>query len=318
MKTLMRKASVFAAALFLAVVLTSAVESPRYAYARCGTGVTTQIWSELNNRQTSDTVGGKTSETQDISSRSKHHSNNGTDSTSDTTLHINPDGSSHEHDEFHATDQGIGGNECYPEMEGKPWKGDVTNDDDKDPKGNRKRHHEEIIEKNGKCEKTIRDWEWNTKGELIKDTGWVSTDIPCSKYNLEVLYKGSIDVTHSIITYGPNIAEVHLEDKGNSYAGKFESVFDAKMTGKCDGFGTFPVSYDVTATKEDDFGEMDFIVKETKGKSAVVSCEGKSGMDTELTKTKTYTFKLTAEDGASTTFTIPPGYITLTFTLKTK
>lgn len=316
MKTMTRIAGVFAAALFLAVVLTSATGSSQSAYAGCGSDVVWNIWNETDSRDTSDTVGGKTSETHDWSSRSEHHSDNGQDSTHNETRHVNPDGSSHEHGEFHHTD--LYGKGCYDDSDGTTWRGDNTQDTDTDSKGNRKEHIEEIIERHGKCVKNVRDREWNAKGEMIKDTGWISTEVPCSKYNLEVLYKGSIDVTHSIITYGPNTAVVHLEDKGDSYAGKFESVFDAKMTGKCNGSGTFPVSYEVTATKEDEFGEMDFIVKETKGATAVVACMGKSGTDTEPTKTKTYTFKLTAEDGASITFTIPPGYITLTFTLKKK
>jgi hypothetical protein len=133
-------------------------------------------------------------------------------------------------------------------------------------------------------------------------------------YNLEVSFKGFIDVTHSTITYGPNTAKVYLENKANTYEGKYEGVFDAKMTGKCEGFGTFPVSYDVTAAKEDEFGDLDFSVKESKDASAFVSCLGSSGSDTEPTKTKTYAFKLPAEDGASKTFT--EWAITLTFTLK--
>jgi hypothetical protein len=322
MVKLIRIAGVFTAALFFAVILTSAAVSPMNAYARCGTGVTTQIWNELNSRQTSDTVGGKTTSTQDISDRSEHHSSNGVDSTHDTTLHVNPDGSSHEHEEHHVTDQGIGGNECYPEMEGKPWKGDSSTDTDKDAKGNRKRHHEEIIEKNGKCEKTTRDWEWNAKGELIKDTGWVTTDIPCSKYNLEVSFSGSYTLPNGLESYiyGPNTAVVHLEKKGDgTYEGKYESVFDVKVTGVCNAIGTAPVTINVTA-KEVKFGgedELEFSVKTSYVIITTYICPA-LGMSGEAppspTITDTHTFTLPAEDGASQTST--KYSINWTFTLK--
>jgi hypothetical protein len=314
MKTLTRKIWVFSTVIILAILLSGARGLPTRTYNECERNTSWSIWSVLDDRQTSDTVGGKTTETQDVSSRSEQHSSRGEETTDTQINRVNPDGSTHDHEETTYSDpEGKG---CS--SDGIPQKSRHSRDDDTDSKGNRKEHAEEIIEKNGKCVKNVRDWEWDAKGKLIKDTGWVSTDVPCSMYNLEVLYKGSIDVTHSIITYGPSTAVIQLEDKGDSYAGKLESVFDAKMTGKCNGSGTFPVFYEVTATKEDEFGEMDFIVKETKGASAVVACMGKSGTDTEPTKTKTYTFKLTAEDGASITFTIPPGYIALTFTLKKK
>jgi hypothetical protein len=314
MKTLTRKVFVFGAALILAMVLTSATGSPRRVYARCGTGVTSQIWSESNSRQTTDTVGGKTTSTQDWSNRLEINSDNGNDHSKSVTRHVNPDGSSHEHTETHGTDQGIGGKECYPEENGKPWGADTRKDDDKDAKGNRKEHYEEIFNKNGKCTKYVRDSKWDSKGNLIKKTE-STTDVPCGKYILEVSYKGFIDVTHSTITYGPNTAKIYLETNANTYEGKYEGVFDAKMTGKCEGPGTFPVSYDVTATKEDEFGEMDFSVKGSRGASVTITCEGwGSGSDTEATKKNTYTFKLPAEDGASKTYA--EGAITLTFTLK--
>jgi hypothetical protein len=193
MKKLMRKVSVFGAALILAMVLTSATGTPKCVYARCGDGVTSQIWSESNVRRTIDTVGGKTTNTQDVSHRYEINSDNGVDSTHLDTHHVNPDGSSHEHTETHATDQGIGGNECYPEENGKPWKADTRKDDDKDAKGNRKEHYEEIFDKNGKCTKYVRDREWDSKGNLIKETE-SRTDVPCGKWILEWKREGNLSV----------------------------------------------------------------------------------------------------------------------------
>jgi hypothetical protein len=138
------------------------------------------------------------------------------------------------------------------------------------------------------------------------------------KYVLEVLFQGFISVTHSTITYGPNTATVDLENKQGTHEGSYEGIFDAKMTGECTGSGTFPVTYDVTAkeVKVGNQDELDFSVKETQGAMAAVSCWGGSGGVTEPTKTNTYTFTLPLEDGASKTYSIPPGYVTLTFTLR--
>ena len=143
--------------------------------------------------------------------------------------------------------------------------------------------------------------------------------MPCSKWYLEILYKGFISVTHSTITYGPNTAMVYMgQSADGTYTGSYESVFDATMTGECTGSGTFPVTYDITA-KEVKFGdqdELDFTVNETKGRAATVSCWGGSGGVSIPVQTKTYTFSLAPEDGASWTHSIPPGYVTLTFTLR--
>lgn len=139
-----------------------------------------------------------------------------------------------------------------------------------------------------------------------------------AKYALEVLYQGYISVTHSTITYGPNTATIDLENKQGTHEGSFERVFEAKMTGDCTGTGTFPVSYDVTATevKVGNQDQLDFSVQETKGAMTAVSCRGASGGVTQPTKTNTYTFTFPPEDGASKTYSIPPGYVTLTFTLR--
>jgi hypothetical protein len=278
MKTLTRKVCVFVAALILAVVLTSATGTPRCVYARCGTGVTTQIWNETNIRQNTDTVGGKTSDTQDISERTEIHRDNGEDSAYSVTHHVNPDGSSHEHTESHGTDQGIGGNECYPEMGGKPWKSDTRKDDDKDSKGNRKEHYEEIINKNGKCTKYVRDSEWDSKGNLIKNTE-SRTDVPCGKWILEWKRVGNSSGDGVEILFGPNTTNIYLEPKGDgTYIGKGEGVCDQNYGGKCTGHLDRPFSVDVTA-KEVKFGdqdELEFSMKATWGQRGFITCEGKS------------------------------------------
>ena len=312
MKTLTRKVCVFGAAMILAMLLSGARGLPSRAFNECERNTSWNIWNELDSRQRSDTVNGKTTNTQDVSDRSEHHSSRGEESTSLQTHRTNADGSSHGHQEYHYSDpEGKG---CH-NSDGIPWKGDLRGDDDVDAKGNHKRHVESINEKGGICTKYVDDYEWDRKGKLIKETH-TKTEVPCNKWSLEVSFNGFIDVSHSTITYGPNTVVVYLETKANTYEGKYEGVFDAKMTGKCEGFGTFPVSYDVTASKEDEFGDLDFSVKESMGASATVFCLGGSGSDTEPTKTNTYTFKLPAEDGASHTESIPPGYVTLTFTLK--
>jgi hypothetical protein len=302
------------AALILAALLTAAGRLPRGADNECERNTSWSIWNVQDGRQTSDTVGGRTSETQDSSSRTESHSSRGEELTSVQTHSTNADGSYHEHQEGHYSDstgEGCGN-------DGVPRKGDNRADTDVDTEGNHKEHWEDIIEVNGKCEKIVTDREWNSKGKLIKNVQ-TRTDVPCGKYILEVLYKGFISVTHSTITYGPNTAKVHLESDGNgTHRGKYETVFDATMTGECTGSGVFPVSYDVTA-KEVKFGdqdELDFSVNETKGRAATVSCWGGSGGVSIPVATKTYTFSVPPEDGASKTFSIPPGYVSLTFTLR--
>ena len=316
MKRLRRKARVFAAALILAVLLSGATALERRALAGCGADVSTQIWNEVDSRWTSDTKNDQTTTSGDWSSRSEHQSNNGETRSSVETQTWNPDSSSHEHEAAHGSDpNGVG---CYEEADGKPWGYDTRRDTDTDSKGNRKEHYEEIINDDGKCTKFVRDREWDSTGKLIKDVK-STTEVPCGKYILEVLYKGSISVSHSSITYGPNTAKVYLESDGNgTHTGSHEDRFDATMTGECTGSGVFPVAYDVVA-KEVKFGdqdELDFSVKETKGRAATVSCWGGSGGVSIPITTNTYTFSLPPEEGASKTYSIPPGYVSLTFTLR--
>lgn len=316
MKTLIRITGVFAAALILAMVLTSVTESPRRAYAGCGSDVTWHIWNEIDSRQTSDTVNGKTTGTADWSSRSEHHSDNGQESTDLHTRHVNADGSYHEHEEVHQSDSE--GKGCY--SDGIPWKGDSRSDDDRDSQGNFKRHNETIIEKNGKCTKYVWDREWDRSGKLIKETKSES-EVPCSKYILEVSMKGSFSDSGSTITYGPNTAKVYLEVRDGTYVGSYEGVFDAKVTGECNGFGTYPVTFNVTA-KEDEFGDLDFSVESSMGMAMAGSCKGAGGsVSMPPVKGKPRTFTLPAEEGASKVYSMPlggSGNITITYTLRRK
>ena len=134
------------------------------------------------------------------------HSSRGETKTKVRTHHTNSDGSYHEHGDFHYSDpEGKGCN-----SEGVPRSGGTQDDDDVDAEGNHKRHVKSIEEKNGKCIKYVDDWEWDRNGKLIRESH-SKTEVPCGKYMLEVLYKGSISVTHSTITYGPNTVKIYLE-----------------------------------------------------------------------------------------------------------
>ncbi len=318
MNTLYRKIGLLATALILAAMLILMGGSQRLVIAGCGADVTWQISSESDFRETSDTQNGRTVNTQDVSHRVELHSDNGQDSTHTETYHRNADGSSHYHGEFNTSD--LEGKGCYDDADGTTWRGDNTQDKDTDSKGHTKEHIEEIIERHGKCEKAVRDREWDAKGNLIKDTGWVRTEIPCSKYNLEVSMKGSISLPGlAEIKYGPNKAIVHLEKTGDrSYAGKYEGRFDVEASGKCSGSGVYPVAFDVTAT-EDEFEDLDFIVKISMDLSYTGQCEGKShSANRSLTTNTQVPFTLPAKDGATLVFNAPTGNLSWTYTLREK
>jgi hypothetical protein len=313
MKTLKRNAGLLAAALVLAAVLILAVGSQSPVKAGCGSDVSWQIWNELDDRQTSDTQNGRTTDTQDLASRSEQHSDNGQDSSDTQTNHVNPDGSSHEYEEFNYSDsEGKGCN-----SDGVPWRGDSRREDDKDSKGNRKQHHEEIIEKNGKCEKYVRDREWDSKGKLIKDVV-TRTEIPCSKYNLQINFKGTKSLANMTATYGPNNIIVHLEDKGKIYEGKYESVLDGNVSGFCNGSITWPVKIEVTATKYEDKKELIFSVKTTMDKPWTLgTCKGLSGdMRAGAITVPLHLFRIAEEGGATYSVTEDP--ITWTYSLVQK
>ena len=317
MKTLMRQRALVGAALVLALLLSGARAMPRAASTECERNTSWSIWNVHDSRQTSDTVNGKTSETQDISSRSEQHSSRGEYTNDNQTHHTNADGSGHEHEDFHYTDatgEGCGN-------DGIPWKGDSSTDDDWDSKGNRKRHHEEIIEKNGKCEKYVRDQEWDSKGKLIKDVE-SKTEVPCSQWNLQVFNEGSMSVGDLTMKYGPDKVMIYLgSTTAKTYTGQFDGFFHEETTGRCSGIGIFPTKINVAA-EEVEFGaedEMDFTVEISQSGMASLTCPEGSGSRTGSIPTKTYTFSLAPEDGASRTFTESLGGYgqqTYTFTLK--
>jgi len=313
MKTLSRKAGLLATALTLAGGLILLVGQQRPTYARCGADVTSTISSELDISQTSDTVGGQTTKTQYISHRVDISSDNGEDLSLRQTSQKYGDGSYHGHQEAHYTDSE--GKGCY--SDGIPQKGDNSGDDDVDSKGNRKQHYEDIIEKNGKCEKIFTDREWDRKGKLIKDVT-TTTEIPCSKYNLQVTFNGTFSSAAGTMVFGPNTVVVHLEDKGKLYEGKFESVFDGRVTGRCNGSITWPVKIDVTGTKYEEKKELIFSVKTTTDKPMTrVDCQGFNlNFQAGVLTVPPHLFRIAEEGGATYSVTEDP--ITWTYTLVQK
>jgi hypothetical protein len=320
MNKLMRKAILLGVALILAMVLISLAGVPKPASAGCGSDVSWNIWNELDSHQMSDTVGGKTTDTQEMSSRSVQHSNNGQDWTNFQTHQKSGDGSSHDHEESSYSDsEGKGCN-----SDGIPWKFTTKSDDDKDPNGNRKKHSESIEEKNGKCVKYVRDQEWDSNGKLIKDVK-STTEIPCSKYNLEWSRVGNLSKDGVTILWGPNTTKIYLELSGDgTYKGNSEGVLDDNYSGKCVGWLTHPFSVDVTA-KEVKFGdqdELEFTVKVTMHQVGFITCEGKSNDQGSPPVTFTNNFSIPIEDGASFSKVVPiplgSGQITDTYTLKKK
>jgi hypothetical protein len=289
------------------------VDSQRTANARCGFDVSWNIWNETDSRSTSDLKGGRMNRTSDWSSRSEQHSNNGQDSTSTDTNHVNTDGSGHYRGEFDYSDsEGKGCN-----SEGVPNKSESTREEDTDSEGNRKDHYVDIVEKNGKCIKYIRDREWDSKGKLIKQTD-TETEIPCSKYNLQVTFNGTKSLGNMTAVYGPNTVVVHLEDKGKIYEGKYESVLDGRVTGFCNGSITWPVKIEVTGTKYEEKKELVFSVKTTMDKPWTLgTCEGLPGnMRAGAIMVPPHLFRIAEEGGA--TFSVTEEPITWTYTLVQK
>jgi hypothetical protein len=317
MKTFVRKVGFFITALIFAVTLTAGTGLPRPAYNECERNTSWSIWNELDSHWTTTTKNGGTTTSGDWSSRSEQHSSRGEDWNKVNTHHWNPDSSSHGHEESSYSDpEGKG---CH-NSDGIPRKWNSRRDEDTDSKGNRKEHIELIEEKNGKCEKWVRDREWDSKGNLIKDVK-STTEVPCGKWILEWSREGSTSEGSVSIQRGPNTAKIYLESTGaGTYKGNGEGVFDDKYSGLCTGWLTHPFSVDVTA-KEVKFGgndELDFSVKVTMRQVGSITCAGKSN-DVGVPETPfTRTFSLPPEDGASWTDTFPMqgGQLTDTFTLK--
>jgi hypothetical protein len=309
------KRTSFLAAVFLALALAlgTAAGLPGRVDAGCGSDVTWTTSSSSFERQTSDTANGQTTTTQQWSSTSEQHSDDGQDFNDQQSRTVNPDGSSSEHEQTDYSDST--GNGCY--SDGEPWSGHASTDTETDPKGNRKEHHEELIEKNGKCEKYVRDREWDSKGKLIKDVE-STTEVPCKKFDLEYSREGNISSGGINVHWGPNKALIPVGLKNGVYEGSYEGAFDAKISGKCNGAYTYPVTVKLTA-KEDEFHDLEFTVTTTMSMAGTLSCPGGGGPVGNAPVTFTRTFTIPDEDGATKTYDIPmasSGQTTDTYVLK--
>jgi hypothetical protein len=305
MKTILQKPWIIIIALVLAVILTAAVVPQRQVDASCQSGVSWRILNRLDNRQKSDP--------REISSRSEATTEDGQDITDLQTNYVNPDGTSHLHEETHYIDSK--GNRCDGNRE--PYKADHSHDEDKEINGNRTEHTVDIIEANGKCMKTVHDREWDSQGNLTIDSQY-TTEILCSQYNLRVSFYTTHTDAYKTMTYGPNTVTVCLENKGNTYRGKFESVFDGKLKGDCQGNVTWPVALDVTGTRDKESGDLVFMVNTTLREPWTLgSCPGmQSTPPLDTFAVLPHTFRLPVEDRASVV--LPEGPVTWVYTLVRK
>jgi hypothetical protein len=301
------------AALLLGLMLTIVLDKPAPVCATCGSTIHA-IRSQHIDRQTSDTVNGVTTDTQEITIISVVVGDKGDVDTDYTTHKKNSDGSSEDHENIHAEDP----EGCYEN--GEPWKGDYSSDDTTDAKGNRKWHREDFKEKDGKCIKSVRDQEWNPKGELIKDTGWIDTEVPCVTTSLEVHWEGVLSMGSLSVEWGPETSVVPLTIKDKTYEGQFTGNWKAKLSSDaCQCSGTFPVTVEVKG-QEDEFEIIDFTVTINKGAMVNCVCLGKSNSKNFPVESETYEFKLPAQGGATITMDGSKGAIKTktTFTLKMK
>jgi hypothetical protein len=315
MKTMIQKVSVFGMFMLLAMLLSGARGLPTRAYNECERNTTWFIENELNIRRTSDTVGGKTTTTEQMSEWSEHHSTRGETWTSNRTHQKNADSTSHGHEESSYSDpEGKG---CHNE-DGEPKKFTHSQDDDYDSEGNTKRHIETIEEKDGKCVKYVRDMEWDRTGKLIKDIK-SETEVPCVRTSLEVHWEGELNSGVLSVIWGPDTSVIPLTVKDKTYTGQFTGEWKAKLTtDACNCTGTFPVTIDVKG-QEDEFEVIDFTVTINKGAMANCVCLGKSGSVSFPAKAEVYQFQLPAQGGATITMDDPGGAVTkTTFTLKMK
>jgi hypothetical protein len=313
MNPLKQKTLLFSIALFLAIILSLSVSPTIHVCATCGSTMH-YVRSERTDRQTSDTKNGVTTETEKTTDRTVIVGDRGDVYTHSSTVNKNADGSSSEQEDYHLEDP----DGCY--AAGEPWKGDLSRGDTKDPNGNRKRHQEEFFEKDGKCIKTVRDWEWNAKGELIKDTGWITTEVPCLRTSLEVRWGGELTSGVLSVIWGPETSVVPLTVKDKRYTGQFTGEWKGKLTtDACNCSATFPVTIDVKGL-EDEFEIIEFTVTINRGAMANCMCLGKSGSGGEIPKPEIYNFKLPAQGGATVTMDEANGAVKTktTFTLKMK
>jgi hypothetical protein len=316
MKTLIQKVWVFGTVIILAMLLSGARGLPARPNNECERNTTWYIENELNMRRTSDTVGGKTTTTEQMSSWSEHHSTNGEEYHSNQTHQKNADGTSHGHGEWSYSDpEGKG---CHNE-DGEPKKFTSSRDDDYDSEGNNKRHFEAIEEKDGKCIKYVRDLEWDRTGKLIKDIK-SETEVPCVRTSLEVHWEGELNSGVLSVVWGPETSVVPLTVKDKTYTGQFAGDWKGKLTtDACNCSATFPVTIEVKG-QEDEFEIIEFTVTINRGAMANCVCLGKSGSGGEIPKPEIYKFELPAQGGATITMNDANGAVKTktTFTLKMK
>jgi len=136
-----------------------------------------------------------------------------------------------------------------------------------------------------------------------------------SGFSLQISWEGNYSLPNGSLTatYGPDTVAIPLESSGDTFAGSYEGVWHASVTGVCTAIGSPPVGFDVAA-KVDELGNLDFSVARSIVWSWDTVCPGVSGGSTSSSQTYTYTFTLPPEDGASKTFN--QGGPTWTFVLK--
>jgi hypothetical protein len=313
MRKLSRHIFLIPAAFLLGLMFTIVLDTPAQVCATCGSTMHV-VKSERTDRRTSDTTNSITTDTEQEKVFSVVVGDQGDVFTENSTFNKNSDGSTESHEDIHNEDP-----EGCIDGDGEPMKADTKRDVKTDAKGNRKEHWEQTIEKNGKCIKSTQDWEWNVKGELIKDTGLIETEVACGRNSLEVHWEGVLSMGSLTAEWGPETSVIPLTVKDKMYTGQFTGEWKGKLTtDACNCTGSFPVTIDVKG-QEDEFEKIYFTVTINKGALANCACMGKSGSKTIPVEPETYKFELLAQGGATITMDDPKGGVTkTTFILKMK
>jgi len=299
MGKLARKVGIGTVVFIVAVLLSAAGRLPQVSNpADVDWNIQSQLSDDQqgNNQNISDTSQGQSTDGQDITDLQTNQADLGT-------------GESHDHQEIDHSDPNGGSGTGYDR-----WSED--GDINQDGKGNRTEHYEVITEKDGECEKTTTDETWDSKGNHTTHTE-DPTPVPCMSFGLEVSLEGSADLGGISVTYGPDTITIPLVlNKNDSYTGSYSGQFHATISGSdCSGSGVYPVSFDVTA-KKDEFDEMTITTKNSVGAAISVACSDSSASRSIPPTKYTKTFTLPAEDGASKKNTTPDGNVTWTYMLK--
>jgi hypothetical protein len=124
-------------------------------------------------------------------------------------------------------------------------------------------------------------------------------------FDLAIDWRGTYKLDNMTAVYGPNTVAVVMNRKSTTtydwkYEGKYGTTFDGSVTGFCNAAITWPVLFDITAYKNDAFGELNFTVVTTMGTPQTVgSCQGLEGPPRAGNiVVPIHTFKLAAEEGA--------------------